>query len=51
MLRVLTLPGLFPDASRPTFDLFVEQHTLALAARPDGAVQVVAPVAPAVLAA
>ncbi len=42
-LRVLTLSTLFPDARRPTFGVFVEQQTLALAAHPDVAVQVVAP--------
>jgi glycosyltransferase involved in cell wall biosynthesis len=44
MLRVLTLSTLFPDASRPTFGTFVERQTLALAAREDVAVEVVAPV-------
>lgn len=43
MLRVLTLASLFPDASRPTFGLFVERQTLGLAARADVAVEVVAP--------
>lgn len=44
MLRVLTLSTLFPDANRPTFGVFVERQTLALAARNDVAVEVVAPV-------
>lgn len=43
-LRVLTLSTLFPDARRPTFGVFVEQQTLALATHPDVEVQVVAPV-------
>lgn len=43
MLRVLTLSTLFPDATRPAFGRFVERQTLALAARPDVAVVVVAP--------
>lgn len=42
-LRVLTLSTLFPDARRPTFGVFVEQQTLALATHPDALVQVVAP--------
>jgi glycosyltransferase involved in cell wall biosynthesis len=44
MLHVLTLSTLFPDASRPTFGLFIERQTLALAARDAVAVEVVAPV-------
>src|SRR3954470_19609228 len=44
MLRVLTLSTLFPDASRPNFGVFVERQTLALAAREDVAVEVVAPI-------
>jgi teichuronic acid biosynthesis glycosyltransferase TuaC len=44
MLRVLTLATLFPDASRPTFGVFVERQTLGLAALPDTEVEVVAPV-------
>jgi glycosyltransferase involved in cell wall biosynthesis len=44
MLRVLTLSTLFPDASRPTFGVFVERQTLELAAHPDVELQVVAPV-------
>lgn len=43
MLRILTLSTLFPDASRPTFAPFVERQTLGLAALPDVAVTVVAP--------
>ncbi|MES2443704.1 MAG: glycosyltransferase [Pseudomonadota bacterium] len=43
MLRVLTLTTLFPDASRPNFGIFVERQTLALAARGDVSVRVVAP--------
>lgn len=44
MLRVVTLSTLFPDASRPNFGVFVERQTLGLAARPDVALTVVAPV-------
>jgi len=44
MLRVLTLSTLFPNAARPTLGVFVERQTLGLAARPDVALQVVAPV-------
>ncbi len=44
MLRVLVLSTLFPDATRPNFGIFVERQTLALAERPDVAVQVVAPI-------
>jgi teichuronic acid biosynthesis glycosyltransferase TuaC len=44
MLRVLTLSTLFPDAARPTFGVFVERQTLGLAALPDVAVEVVAPI-------
>ncbi|WEK42720.1 MAG: glycosyltransferase [Candidatus Sphingomonas colombiensis] len=44
MLRVLTLSSLFPDASRPNFGVFVERQTLGLAAHPDVALTVVAPV-------
>jgi teichuronic acid biosynthesis glycosyltransferase TuaC len=43
MLRVLTLSSLFPDATRPDFGIFVERQTRALAAQPDTAVRVVAP--------
>ena len=44
MLRILTLSTLFPDASRPNFGIFVERQTRGLAALPDVAVKVVAPV-------
>ena len=44
MLRVLTLSTLFPDASRANFGVFVERQTLGLAAHPDVALTVVAPV-------
>ena len=44
MLRVLTLSTLFPDATRPTFGGFVARQTLGLAAHPDVALQVVAPI-------
>ena len=44
MLRVLTLATLFPNGARPTFGVFVERQTCALAARDDVAVEVVAPV-------
>jgi teichuronic acid biosynthesis glycosyltransferase TuaC len=44
MLRVLTLATLFPNALRPTLGVFVERQTLALAARTDVELQVVAPV-------
>ena len=44
MLRVLTLSSLFPDATRPNFGVFVERQTLGLAARPDVALTVSAPV-------
>ncbi len=44
MLRVLTLSTLFPDVTRPTFGIFVERQTLGLAALPDVAVEVVAPI-------
>ncbi len=43
MLRVLTLSTLFPDASRPNFGIFVERQTLALTARGDVEIRVVAP--------
>ncbi|MDH7639815.1 glycosyltransferase [Sphingomonas oryzagri] len=45
MLRVLTLATLFPDATRPTFGVFVERQTLGLAALSDIEVKVVAPIA------
>jgi teichuronic acid biosynthesis glycosyltransferase TuaC len=44
MLRVLNLSTLFPDATRPDFGIFVERQTRALAAHPETAVRVVAPV-------
>ena len=44
MLRVLTLSTLYPDASRPNFGPFVALQTQALAAHPDVALRVVAPV-------
>ena len=44
VLRVLTLSTLFPDASRPNFGVFVERQCRALAALPDVALSVVAPV-------
>jgi teichuronic acid biosynthesis glycosyltransferase TuaC len=44
MLRVLTLSTLFPDAVRPNFGVFVERQTLGLAAHPDVALKLVAPV-------
>lgn len=44
MLRVLTLSSLFPDATRPNFGVFVERQTLGLAAHPDVALKLVAPV-------
>jgi teichuronic acid biosynthesis glycosyltransferase TuaC len=43
MLRVLTLATLFPTGLRPTLGAFVERQTIALAAQPDVAVEVVAP--------
>lgn len=42
MLRVLTLSTLFPDATRPTFGLFVERQTRGLAGMEDVTVEVVA---------
>jgi teichuronic acid biosynthesis glycosyltransferase TuaC len=44
MLRVLTLSTLYPDSGRPSFGVFVERQTLALAARDGVEVEVVAPV-------
>ncbi|HEX8622202.1 MAG TPA: glycosyltransferase [Allosphingosinicella sp.] len=44
MLRILTLSTLYPDNGRPSFGLFVERQTLALAARPGVEVEMVAPV-------
>jgi teichuronic acid biosynthesis glycosyltransferase TuaC len=43
-VKVLTLSTLFPDTSRPRFGPFVEAQTLALAARDDVDVRVVAPI-------
>ncbi|HEX8064555.1 MAG TPA: glycosyltransferase [Allosphingosinicella sp.] len=44
MLRVLTLSTLYPDSGRPSFGVFVERQTLALAAREEVEVEVIAPV-------
>lgn len=44
MLRVLTLSTLYPDSGRPSFGLFVERQTLALAGRREVEVEVIAPV-------
>jgi len=44
MLRVVTLSTLFPDATRPTFGVFVERQTRELAAREGVALTVVAPI-------
>jgi len=44
MLRVLTLATLFPDSTRPNFGVFVERQTLELAAHPDVALTLVAPI-------
>lgn len=44
MLRVLTLSTLFPDATRPSFGVFVERQTLGLAAHPDVTLRLVAPI-------
>jgi glycosyltransferase involved in cell wall biosynthesis len=44
MLRVLTLSTLYPDPGRPSFGIFVERQTLALAAREGLQVEVAAPV-------
>ncbi|KQT31759.1 glycoside hydrolase [Sphingomonas sp. Leaf412] len=44
MLRVVTLSSLFPDATRPNFGVFVERQTVGLAAHPDVALRVVAPI-------
>jgi glycosyltransferase involved in cell wall biosynthesis len=44
MLRVLTLSTLFPNGAAPTFGIFVERQTQALARRPDVQVRVVAPI-------
>lgn len=43
MLRVLTLSTLYPDDGRPSFGVFVERQTLALAERTGVEVQVVSP--------
>ena len=44
MLRVLTLSTLFPNAAQPTLGVFVERQTLGLAAHPEVALEVAAPV-------
>lgn len=44
MLRVLTLSTLYPDRLRPAFGRFVARQTQALAAQPNVAVRVVAPI-------
>lgn len=44
MLRVLTLSTLYPDSGRPSFGIFVERQTLALAARGGVEVEVIASV-------
>lgn len=44
MLRILTLSTLYPDSGRPSFGVFVERQTVALAAREGVEVDVVAPV-------
>ncbi len=44
MLRVLTLSTLFPDATRPSFGVFVERQTRGLAALGDVELQLVAPI-------
>ncbi|HET9639633.1 MAG TPA: glycosyltransferase [Allosphingosinicella sp.] len=44
MLRVLTLSTLYPDSGRPSFGVFVERQTAALAARDGVEVEMVAPV-------
>ncbi len=44
MLRVLTLSTLYPDEGRPSFGVFVERQTRALATRDGVEVEVVAPV-------
>jgi len=44
MLRVLTLSTLYPDSGRPSFGIFVERQTLALAGREGVEVEAVAPV-------
>jgi teichuronic acid biosynthesis glycosyltransferase TuaC len=44
LLRVLTLSTLFPDAARPRLGPFVERQTLGLAAHPNVALRVIAPI-------
>jgi teichuronic acid biosynthesis glycosyltransferase TuaC len=44
MLRVLTLATLFPNGARPELGVFVARQTRALAAQPEVAVEVVAPI-------
>lgn len=44
MLRVLTISTLFPNAARPSFGVFVENQTLALAASPEVEVRVINPI-------
>ena len=44
MLRVLTLSTLYPDRGRPSFGIFVERQTLALAEREGVQIEVAAPV-------
>jgi glycosyltransferase involved in cell wall biosynthesis len=44
MLRVLTLSTLYPDSGRPSFGIFVERQTRALAGRDGVEVEAVAPV-------
>ncbi len=44
MLRVLTLSTIFPNVEQPTFGVFVESQTLALAARSGVEVRVVNPI-------
>jgi teichuronic acid biosynthesis glycosyltransferase TuaC len=43
-LRVLSLASLFPDQTRPVFGSFVERQCLALAARADVEMRIVAPI-------
>lgn len=42
-MRVLTLSTLFPDATRPTFGIFVERQTLGLAAQEGVELRVISP--------
>ena len=44
MLRVLTLATLFPTRERPTFGVFVERQTRALAAQAEIEVRIVSPI-------